>query len=73
MDALFKSYKNYLLEHQSYINNDGVIDWTNVSKLLSIAIRFEANLIQEMKVHSKSRGSAQAPKGQMFDDPIHKD
>ena len=46
MDALFKSYKNYLLEHEQYINNDGIIDWSNVSKLLSIALKFEANLIQ---------------------------
>lgn len=40
LDALFKQYRQYLLEHEDYINNDGNIDWANVSKLLKLAKRF---------------------------------
>ncbi len=45
MDSLFNQYKKYLLEHEEYINNDGNIDWKNVSKLLKLARKFEANMI----------------------------
>lgn len=30
MDGLLDSYKDYLKEHQDFINNDGVIDWRRV-------------------------------------------
>ena len=46
MDILFNYYKEYLKEHQSFINNQGKIDWQNVTHLLKLAKRFEANRIQ---------------------------
>ncbi len=55
MDELFDSYKQYLREHQSFINNDGVIDWQNVSHLLKVAKKFEANRINEMKTQRKMK------------------
>ena len=55
MDALFNQYKKYLLEHQQFINIDGDIDWKNVSRLLKLARRFEANMISEMKNQKKSK------------------
>jgi hypothetical protein len=40
MDALFNHYKAYLVKHQQFINNQGVIDWKNVGFLLEIARTF---------------------------------
>lgn len=45
MDALFNYYKTYLNKQESFINNNGTIDWKNVSKLLELAKTFEANMI----------------------------
>lgn len=57
MDALFNQYKKYLMEHEQFINDSGTIDWKNVSKLLKLARRFEANMIAEMKNQKRSRQS----------------
>lgn len=69
LDALFKQYREYLLEHEEYINNEGSIDWSNVSKLLKLARRFEANMISEMKSQrSRNRQSQHNNDGTVFDD-----
>jgi hypothetical protein len=44
-----------------------VIDWANVSKLLKLAKRFEANMISEMKAHRKSRQINNNNDGTIFD------
>lgn len=67
LDSLFKQYRDYLLEHQDFINNDGKIDWANVSKLLKLAKRFEANMISEMKAQKKGR-NAPHHDGSVFDE-----
>lgn len=47
MDVLYSSYQKYLLEHKKFINKRGEIDWSQIDRLLEIATKFEANMIQE--------------------------
>lgn len=47
MDNLYSSYKKYLLENKNFINKNGQIEWQHIDKLLEIATKFEANMIQE--------------------------
>lgn len=72
MDSLFGQYKRYLIEHGEYINNNGVIDWKNISKLLKLAKSFEANMISEMKNQKRSKNITNQGSGTVFDEPIEK-
>ena len=45
MEELFKSYKAYLLKSKTFINNQGIIDWDSIQKILEIAKEFEANML----------------------------
>ena len=68
LDALFKQYRHYLLEHEQCINDEGTIDWANVSRLLKLAKSFEANMISEMKSHRRSRQNHNGNGGTVFDE-----
>lgn len=46
---------------------DGKIDWSNISKLLKLAKRFEAHMISEMKSKKKSENMVQHDGGSVFD------
>lgn len=54
MQALFTSYKEYLLQTKVFINNEGMIEWQNILKLLEICKEFEADMLEEMIRNKKS-------------------
>lgn len=52
MENLFRSYKQYLNNTKKFINDNGVIDWNGIEKLLEIAKKFEAEMLDE-KIKNK--------------------
>ena len=67
MNALLNSYKRYLGEYQEFINHGGEIDWSKFGQLLTMASRFEAHRIRDMKIQKQMK--LQPQDSSIFDAP----